>query len=98
MVDLLHGPGAVKLLLVVASLLSVFIVGVAALIRKVQYMSASTDSLFAAVSDLSVQVASVKAKVDALKAGQADPADAAVVAQAVVDIKAATAALAAAIA
>ncbi len=87
-----------QLLLVVASLFAVVILAIAALTRKVVLMSASTDSLFAAVSDLSVQVTAVKDKVDALKAGQSDPADTAAVEKAVQDIKAATSALASAIA
>ena len=83
--------------LVLASLLSVFIAAVAALTRKVRTMSASTDSLFAAVSDLSVQVTAVAAEVAHLKAGQTSPADTAAVDKAVSEIKAATDALRAAL-
>lgn len=79
--------------LVVASLFSVIITAIAALTRRVSSMSDSTNALFSALSDLSVQVAAVSAKVAELKASQPDPAEAAAVAKAVTDIQAATAAL-----
>jgi len=84
--------------LVTSALFSFIIVAVAALTRQVRIsMSQSTDTLFAAVSDLSVQVTAVAAKVAELKATQANPSDTAAVDKAVTDIQAATAALKAAI-
>lgn len=83
--------------LVTSSLFALIIVAVATLTRQVLSMSASTDTLFAAVSDLSVQVTAVAAKVAELKASQSDPADATAVSKAVADIQAATAALKAAL-
>ena len=84
--------------LVLASLFSVIIAALAALGRKQNIMSATTDTLLAAVSELSVESAAVVKAVAELKAGQTSLADTAAVEKAVADIKAATDALKAAVA
>ncbi len=66
-------------------------------LRRIRHMSASTDSLSAAVADLAMAVSVAIAAIQDLKSKLPDPADAAAVDKAVVDVMAASEALKAAV-